>query len=153
MAAPTVKDVRERIQDILTTHLSAVVKTVQDGAECALMEDQLPAAIVMTRAATRTSTNANRHLTTRTYEVILLVTRVCKEGAEEQRRVFDATEVLADVLPDYFTAKAHRLELNNAALTGVFEVGDVTDDGPEFDLWGGETYGAIRCRIPVTTYR
>lgn len=164
--AATAKEQRERIEAILATIVvgsippeteggspTPVLLKVHDGPECPVPDADLPLAIVLARGATRAKTNANRHLATRTFDVIVLVERVCDDTVAEQRRVFDATEALIDVVPDYFAASAHRLELNKVPLTGIFEVGAITDDGPEFRQWGGEVYGAITHRIPVTSFR
>lgn len=153
MAEPTPEEVREQIEAIIRTHLNDTITTVHDGPECPVAEEDLPLAIVVTRGSTRSSTNANWLLKTCIYEIVVLVTALCNDSVEEQRRVQDATEALIDILPDYFFHSAKRLELNKTPMDGIRETGPVSDDGPEFDLWGGVTYGAVRYRLPVTTIR
>lgn len=153
MAAPTAKDQRERIEAIITTHLTPTIKGVHDGPECPIAESDLPVSIVLTRGSTRSAANANTLFETCTYEVITLVTKVCDDSVEEQRRVFDATEAIKSVIPDYFFYHAYRLELNRVAFNHVREIAVGTDDGPEFRQWGGEVYGSVTDRISVTTLR
>ncbi len=153
MTAPTAQEQRERIEAIITTHLSATITTVHDGPECPIAAADLPLAVVLARGATRIQTSREGHFATRAFDVIVLVTELCDDSVEEQRRVFDATEALIDILPDYFARYAPRLELNKTSLNGVWELGGITDDGPEFRQWGGLTYGAITHRIPITSKR
>lgn len=156
MATVTQKDIRDRIEAILTA--MPAITTVITEDDHALADEALPAAIVMTRGATREKVAAGLYRTTRTFEIGVLIKRLSPGiwTAAEQYAQMVAAENFIEVVPDYF-AHLDRLALNNQKLS-VYSVGLMTDNGLETREFGqyhedGNVYYAVSYSLAVTTSR
>lgn len=153
MAAPTPKEVRLRIEAILAT--IPEVNLVITDEECSIAENQLLAVLVGSRAATRTRSSTDKRLVTRTFELGVLLAKLCSGTVEEQREQMLNAEDLAEIIPDFFAQNAPRLELLKRPLTGVWSTDEMTDNGLETRPWGdgNDIYYAVTYSFPVTTQR
>lgn len=154
---PTPKDVRTRILAIAIQ--SGIVISASDGTECHYDEDELPALIVAPRGSPgRDYTSRQSRAVTREYQALFLVKEVCNDNETEQLAALEAVWEVIDALPDYFANYAGRLELRDVnnlpkALSGVTDVGHVSDDGPQFTSWNGDVYACASYVFPVTINR
>lgn len=157
MTTVTSKQVRERIEAILDA--VPQIATVITDEDTVLTDAQLPAAIVMTRGATRTKEGTGLYRTVRTFEIGVLIKRLQEWTAEEQREQMTAAEDFLEVLPDAF-ARLDRLALNRQPLAGVHAVSLMSDAGLETREFGsfntynvGNVYYAVTYSLEVTTNR
>lgn len=149
MSAATTTQLRERIEAILAD-IDGITSVITD-IDCPLSDASLPAVLVTVGPATRAQTNRDKLLVTRTFQIGLLVRRVCDDSSSEQRAAVEAAEAIIDVIPDHFATQSRRLALNDRGL--AWDLGQMADDGIELRPWLDETYSAVTYRLPVLTER
>lgn len=156
MAGPSITQQRERIEAILAT-IPGVTTVFSDGdnMNCALTDAMLPAALVIDGPGVRARESRDIRTTTRVFRVGVYVAKLCGDSPSEQRAALEPAEVLMEVIADYFTERAPRLELAYQPLNGVRRIGNITDEALEFRLWEhtGDEYSAFTLGIPVETHR
>lgn len=152
MAAPTPTQVRTRIEAICATVPG--ITTVLDGTEDAITAAMLPAVRVVSRQGRRERTNRDKLLVTRTYQILLYVAYEGESMQPEQQPNLDAAEAWIDVIPDFFAAQRdRRLILNGDTLDGVWDTGEMTDNGPVLRQWRRGVFTGVSYQFEVTTQR
>ena len=151
MAAPTVSDIRARVEALLA--LMPEITTIISVQDCPLSDADLPAALVMVRQAARSRTNESWWNVARTISIGVLFTRLCEGTTDDQRTQMLAAEALLEAVPDYFE-RIDRLALNGIRLD-IKQPGDMTDNGLETRPWGGasDVYYACTYEMVITMKR
>jgi len=153
MAAASAIEQRIRIQDICLTIEG--IRMALDGTEEEIEDSWLPAIRVRASEATRTTSNIDKRLVARVFDIVIYVESLNHVSKENDQQTFIvAAERWLDVIPDLFGQREHkRLALDNAPLIGVEAVSEMSDGGPVLRQWGTKAFSAIRHTFTVTTQR
>lgn len=165
MAIATQSEIRQRLELLLGSAPdmeTVIVETAdEEGGDVSPPVDLLPAAIVFSRAATRTGSSTGNASTTRTWEIGVLIDRIADWTPAELRAHQLAAEDFLEVVPNFFR-KLDRLRLPNqpnSGLGGILAVSEMSDDGVEIREYGddadglGNQYYAVTYRFTISLQR